>query len=65
MTWTSPPSSSQAYPSCHWCCSTSAVFHWPWMMALIGSGIQPGHQTGMPTWFAHFCQPAAHILEHP
>jgi hypothetical protein len=34
-------------------------------MASIGSGIQPGHQIGIPTRFAQVCQPAAHTLEHP
>jgi hypothetical protein len=35
------------------------------MMASIGSGIQPGHQIGIPTRFAQVCQPAAHTLEQP
>jgi hypothetical protein len=35
------------------------------MMASTGLGIQPGHQTGIPTRFAHACQPAFHVLEQP
>jgi hypothetical protein len=41
------------------------VFHWPWMIASTGLGIQPGHQTGMATLFAHVCQPAFHVFAHP
>jgi hypothetical protein len=35
------------------------------MIASIGLGIQPGHQTGIPTLSVHFCHPAAHVFEHP
>jgi hypothetical protein len=35
------------------------------MIASIGLGIQPGHQTGMPTLSVHVCQPAFQVLEHP
>jgi len=35
------------------------------MIASIGLGIQPGHQTGMPTLSVHLCQPAFHVFAHP
>jgi hypothetical protein len=35
------------------------------MIASTGLGIQPGHQTGIPTLSVHFCHPAAHVFEHP
>jgi hypothetical protein len=41
------------------------VFHWPWMIASTGLGIQPGHQTGMSTLSAHRCHPAFQTLEQP
>jgi len=34
-------------------------------MASTGLGIQPGHQTGIPTRSAHVCQPAFQVLEQP
>jgi hypothetical protein len=35
------------------------------MIASIGLGIHPGHQTGIPTLSVHLCQPAAHTFEQP
>jgi hypothetical protein len=35
------------------------------MIPSTGLGIQPGHQTGIPTLSAHVCQPAFHAFAHP